>query len=272
MTINTLGSTVVVAFALTACSSPPVVEQVPVGTDVQVVREDGAVMTGKLAARDEKTVQVNDGKRTREIPREQIADVQVVEPSKPTPLPPLARFREYTVPAGTNFVVKLESSVASNTSRVEDAVEATLAEPVVIDGATIFPAGTRVRGEVAAAQPSGKVKGRASLALQFGTISLDDESYTFDSRVSHVAAGTKREDAKKIGIPAGAGAIIGGIIGGGRGAAIGATVGGGAGTAVVLSTTGDEVELPGGATLTLPIGSAMDVRVPVARPQTPHEP
>ena len=71
-----------------------------------------------------------------------------------------------------------------------------------------------------------------------------------------------------VGIPAGAGAIIGGIVGGGRGAAIGATIGGGAGTAVVLSTAGDEVELPGGTTLTLPLESAIDVRVPVARPTT----
>lgn len=272
MTIKTLGSPIILAVAVTACSSPPVVEQVPVGTEVQVVREDGAVMTGKLAARDEQTVQVDDGKKTREIPREQIADVQVVEPSKPTPLPPVARFREYTIPAGTTLVVTLASSVASNASRVEDAVEATLAEPVIVDGTTIFPAGTRVRGEVTAAQPSGKVKGRASLALHFGTISLDDETYRFDSSLSRVAAGTKADDAKKIGIPAGAGAIIGGIVGGKKGAAIGATVGGGAGTAVVLSTTGDEVELPGGTTLTLPIEAAMDVRVPVARSQAPTEP
>ncbi len=268
MTTNTLGLTLVIVLSVGACSSPPVVEQVPVGTDVQGVREDGAVMTGQLAARDEKTVQVDDGKRTREIPRAQIADVQVVEPSKPTPLPPVARFREYTVPAGTDLVVKLESSLASNTSRVEDAVEGTLAEPVVVDGTTIFPAGTRVRGEVTSAEPSGKVKGRASLGLRFGTIALDDQTYPFDARVSRVAAGTKREDAKKIGIPAGAGAIIGGIVGGGRGAAIGATIGGGAGTAVVLSTAGDEVELPGGTTLTLPLESAIDVRVPVARPTT----
>ena len=107
MTTNTLGLTLVIVLSVGACSSPPVVEQVPVGTDVQVVREDGAVMTGKLAARDEKTVQVDDGKRTREIPRAQIADVQVVEPSKPTPLPPVARFREYTVPAGTDLVVEV---------------------------------------------------------------------------------------------------------------------------------------------------------------------
>ena len=76
-----------------------------------------------------------------------------------------------------------------------------------------------------------------------------------------------REDAAKIGIPAGAGAVIGGIVGGKKGAAIGATVGGGAGTAVVLSTSGEEVELPRGTTLTLPVEQAIEVRVPIAAPE-----
>ena len=236
-----------VALVLTAvaagCSSQPDVEKVPVGTEVQVVTQDGAVVTGKLAARDDKVVQVDVGRQTREVPREQIVDVQVVEPSKPAPLPPIARFREFTVPAGTDLVVRLESAIASDTSRVEDTVNATLAEPVVIDGTTVLPAGSAVRGEVAAAQPAGKVKGRASLALRFGTISVADERYTIEARVSRLAPATKGEDAATIGIPAGAGAVIGAVIGGKKGAAIGTAVGGGAGTAVVLTTSGDEIRL-----------------------------
>jgi hypothetical protein len=261
-----------VALMLTAvvagCSGPPDVDKVPVGTEVQVVTQEGAVVTGKLAARDEKVVQVDVGRRTREVPREQIADVQVIEPSKPAPpLPPAARFREFTVPAGSNLVVRLESAVASDTSRVEDAVNATLAEPVVIEGTTVLPAGSAVRGAVAAAQPAGKVKGRASLALRFGTISVGDERYPIDARVSRVAPATKGEDAAKIAIPAGAGAVIGGVIGGGKGAAIGTAIGGGAGTAVVLTTSGDEIRLPSGTRLTLQIGSSVEVRVPIANPK-----
>jgi hypothetical protein len=202
------------------------------------------------------------------VPREKIADVQVVEASKPAPpLPPIARFREFTVPAGTEFIVRLESAVASDTSRVEDAVNATLAEPVVIDGTTVIPAGSAVRGEVAAAQPAGKVKGRASLTLRFGTISVADERYTIQARVSRLAPATKGEDAAKIAVPAGAGAVIGAVIGGKKGAAIGTAVGGGAGTAVVLTTSGDEIRLPSGARLTLPIDSAIEVRVPIAAPK-----
>lgn len=263
-------SVVLVLTAVVAgCSSQPDVEKMAVGTEVQVVTEDGAVVTGTLVARDEKVVQVDVGRQTREVPRERIADVQVVEASKPAPpLPPIARFREFTVPAGTDLVVRLESAVASDTSRVEDAVTATLAESVVIGGTTVIPAGSAVRGEVAAAQPAGKVKGRASLALRFGTISVADERYPIQARVSRLAPATKGEDAAKIAIPAGAGAVIGGVIGGGKGAAIGTAIGGGAGTAVVLTTSGDEVRLPSGSRLTLQIDSAVDVRVPIARPNS----
>jgi hypothetical protein len=266
MTSRSLGSILVLAVVAAGCSSPPDVETVPVGTEVRLVREDGGVVTGKLVARDEKTVQVEVGRQTRDVPRDRIADVQVVDESRPAPpLPPTARFREVTVPAGTELRIELDASVASNTSRVEDAVTATLTEPVVIDGTTVIPAGSAVRGEVASAVPSGKVKGRASLALRFGTISVAEERYPIDARIRRVAASTTREDAAKIGIPAGAGAIIGGVIGGGRGAAIGAAVGGGAGTAVVLTTSGDEVRLPGGTALTLEIDAPVEVRVPIER-------
>ena len=53
----------------------------------------------------------------------------------------------------------------------------------------------------------------------------------------------------KIGAPAAAGAIIGGIVGGGDGAAKGAVIGGAAGTGYVLSTRGKEVRLGKGADL-----------------------
>jgi len=261
----------VLTAVIAGCSSQPDVEKVPVGSEVQIVTPEGAVVTGRLAARDEKAVQVEvgtgAGRKTRELPREQIADVQIVEASKPAPpLPPIARFREFTVPAGTDLVVRLESAVASDTSHVEDGVDATLAEPVVINGTTVIPAGSAVRGQVSAAQPAGKVKGRASLALRFGTVAVADEHYTIQARVSRLAPATKGEDAAKIAIPAGAGAVIGGVIGGGKGAAIGTAIGGGAGTAVVLTTSGDEIRLPSGTRLTLRIDSAIEVRVPIAGP------
>jgi hypothetical protein len=265
-TLSTLALASVVACA--GCAGPAAdVENVPVGADVELIRQDGGVVRGTLAARDEGTVKVEAGATSRSIPRNEIAEVRVVDPVKPTPLPAVAKFRELTLPQGTKLAVRLGSAVGSDTSRVEDPVEATVSEAVVVDGIDVFPVGSVVKGEVAAVQAAGKVKGRASLALRFTSITVAgrDEPSEIVARTSLEAPSTTREDAAKIGIPAAGGAIVGGIIGGKKGAAIGTAVGGGAGTAVVLSTSGDEIRLARGAALTLTIERAIDVRVPITR-------
>ena len=78
---------------------------------------------------------------------------------------------------------------------------------------------------------------------------------------SRASKTTKQKDATKIGVGAGAGAVIGGILGGGSGAAKGAAIGGGAGTAVVLSTRGDEVRIPAGTPVTIKLTAPLTVRV-----------
>jgi hypothetical protein len=223
------------------------------------------VVRGTLAERDERAVKVDAGSTSRFVPRDEIAEVRVVDEAKPTPLPSIAKFREFTLPEGTKLVVRLDSAVASDTSRAEDPVEAILSDAVVVNGIDVLPAGSVVRGEVAAAQPAGKVKGRASLALRFTSIAVAgrDERFAIVARTDMRAPATKGEDAVKIGIPAAGGAIVGGIIGGKKGAAIGTAIGGGGGTAVVLSTSGEEIRLTRGAALTLSLDQAIEVRVPL---------
>jgi hypothetical protein len=248
------------------CSKRVDLEKVPVGTEVQVTRQDGGVVQGKLAARDDKTVKVTVGSASRTVPRDQIADVQVVAET-PVPLPAAAKFREFTVPEGTVVAVRLESAVGSDSSRVGDPIEATLTNAVIVDGTEVLPPGSVVRGEVTAAESGGKVSGRASVALRFSTIAVPgaNEPYPIAAHVSWVAPTTKGKDAAKIAVPAAGGAIIGAIIGGKKGAAIGATVGGGAGTAVVLSTRGPQIRLERGTMLSLPLGQTVDIRVPIKK-------
>jgi hypothetical protein len=195
--------------------------------------------------------------------RNYLALVEADEPAPPPP--PAALFREVTLPEGTALQVELLSAVNSGTSAVGDSVVATLAEPVSIEGAEVLPGGARVTGEVLAVQPAGKVKGRASLALVFTSVDSDGETYPISARFEMVAPATKADDAKKIGIPAAGGAVLGAILGGKKGAAVGAAVGGGAGTAVVVMTPGDEVRLAEGTTLKVTLADAVDVRVPIQR-------
>jgi hypothetical protein len=164
------------------------------------------------------------------------------KPKEETTEPAVKRpeYREVTIPSGTTLSATLATPVASDTSKVEDPVRATLKTAVSAEGLQALPAGTTLAGHVTSAERSAKVKGLASIGFRFNTIDLPEEGHQpiTTATISHVAHSTKTKDAAKIGIGAGAGAVIGGIVGGGGGAASGAAIGGGAGTAAVLATRG----------------------------------
>jgi hypothetical protein len=165
-----------------------------------------------------------------------------VRAEKPEPAKP--QFREVTVPAGTALSVMLDTSLASDSSQVEDEVRGHLTNAIVINGVTAVPEGTEVSGTVREAKKSGRVRGRAAVAFQFERLHVRGESVAIrTATVSHEAAADRRDDVKKGAIGGAAGAIVGGIVGGGSGAAIGAGVGG---AGAVVATRGDEVQLDAG--------------------------
>lgn len=177
---------------------------------------------------------------------------------------PKPQFREVIVPAGTAVSLTLDTAVASDTSKVEDTVRAKVAKPIMVGGIAAVPAGAEAVGTVTGAERSGRVKGRASVAMRFDRLTAWDETHEISTaRISRQAAATKREDATKIGVGAGAGAVIGAIAGGKKGAAIGGAVGAGGGTGVVMATRGDEVRLPVGTALRTTLQEPLTVRVPV---------
>jgi hypothetical protein len=170
---------------------------------------------------------------------------------------------EVTVPAGTHLPIVLDTPVGSD-SRVEQPVTAHLARAIVVNGRTVLRQGSRVNGIVTDAQRSGKVKGRAHVAVRFDSIVPKGEDERYQIRtgsVGRTAPATKKKDALEIGAPAAGGALIGGLIGGQKGALIGTAAGGGAGTAVVLSTRGKEVRLGKGAAMMLRLAEPLTVRV-----------
>lgn len=178
------------------------------------------------------------------------------------PAPEAARVREVTIPAGTTLTLALTSSVSSQSSNVEDPVNATLRRAIVVNGVTAVPAGAAVAGYVNEAERSGRVKGRARIGVRFTSLRADDTRYDIrTAAIAREARGTKKKDAVKIGAGAGAGALVGAIAGGKKGAAIGSAVGAGAGTGVVLSTRGEEVSLGRGAVVTTRLTEPITVRV-----------
>jgi hypothetical protein len=153
------------------------------------------------------------------------------------------------------------SSLASDTSHVEDQVKGSIAKSVVVSGATALPTGTQLIGSVTSAEESGRVKGRAEIAFRFDHMVIDGESVRIKTATVHrQAAADTKSDVKKGGLGAGLGAIVGGVIGGGKGAAIGA-VAGGAGT--VMATKGEEVEIPAGTAVSVLLQDPLTVTVPI---------
>jgi hypothetical protein len=167
-----------------------------------------------------------------------------------------------TLPAGTTLGLTLQTAVASDTSKLEDPVKATLRHDIVRDELTVLPAGTPLAGSVVAVERSGKVKGLASISVRFTSLVMDDERYDLTaSSVSRQAESTKKKDATKVGIGTGAGALIGAIAGGGKGAAIGAGIGAAGGTGYVMSTRGEEVRLASGTAVSITLSAPLTVRV-----------
>jgi hypothetical protein len=187
---------------------------------------------------------------------------QTGDPDTAAATAPRVEYREVTLPPGTTLRLKLRSAVASDTSRVEDAVHAELRDAVMVDGATVLPVGTEVAGVVTEVQRSGRVKGRARVAYRFNSLNHAGDHYDVSTaQLSHQAEATKGEDATKIAVGAGAGAAVGALLGGGSGAAKGAAIGGAAGTGAVLATRGKEIRLGPGARVTTRLTAPVTILV-----------
>jgi hypothetical protein len=172
------------------------------------------------------------------------------------------------IPTGTHVLLRMENSLNTRTAQQGDYVYLRTAVPIANAGQIAVPVGSYVQGVVSEAKRSGRVKGRAQLAIRLETLTLaSGKVYKFAPHLSAVDSGDsgqkvvgaentveqapgKGQDAGRIAILAGTGAAIGGIADRSwKGAGIGAGVGSAVGLATVLLTRGKEVELRQGATL-----------------------
>ena len=194
-------------------------------------------------------------------PRQSSSVARTEEPARPA-APPKPRYREVSAPAGTELALELITPLTSETAQVETPVSAKLRRSVVVDGLTVFPAGTLFHGSVTEVERAGRVRGRSHLAFRFTEAEIQgqrDQART--NVVSFEGEATKGEDATKVGVGAGVGAAIGGLLGGGSGAAKGAAIGGAAGAGTVLATRGRDVVLPAGSEVNTSLSSSFEVRV-----------
>jgi hypothetical protein len=172
------------------------------------------------------------------------------------------------IPAGSHVLLKMVSSVSTRTAKAGDQVYLQTASPIAAGGQILVPVGAYVQGTVAESKPSGRVKGRAEIALHLDTLTLaSGQAFKIAPHLDSVdsgdtgqkvegsegavkQSGTKMQDAARVAILAGTGAGIGGIATRSwSGAGIGAAAGGAVGFATTLLTRGKEVDLRAGSTL-----------------------
>src|SRR5260370_16414060 len=151
-----------------------------------------------------------------------------------------------TIPERTRIHVTLDQSLASNKNKAGDHFQATVNEPVVVDGRTAIPQGTHGEGRVVDARKSGHLKGRADLRLALDAVQLDGQTYDLrTTSAGRAAVSHKKRNWAWIGGGAGGGALIGALAAGGEGALIGGPLWGGAGrTRAPFSRAKDVKEPP----------------------------
>ncbi len=156
-----------------------------------------------------------------------------------------------TIPAGTRLTVRVGSEISSGTAKAGDRFDATLARPLVVNGKTLARTGAPVRGKVTSAKSSGRLHAPGELTLRLTSVQVNGRMVPVaTSSYSAKGKGHTKSNATKIGGGAAAGALIGGLVGGGKGAGIGALAGGGAGTGLAVATGKEEAVVPAEAALT----------------------
>ena len=145
--------------------------------------------------------------------------------------------QEIVVPSGTAITVRLQNAVSSATSHPGDEFEATLDQPIMVDGQTIAPEGAHVLGRVVAARHSGRLMHPGYLRIALSSVTVNGKSIPIQSSSVMVAgASHKRRNLAWIGGGAGGGALIGAIASGGTGALIGSAIGAAGGTTAAYAT------------------------------------
>jgi hypothetical protein len=195
------------------------------------------------------------------IPAPNIAESQS-QPSRPIE-PPAPVFEELVVSAQSVIGLQMETSLSSETARLEDEVVARVTRDVKVGDRVVIPSGARAQGSVTLVERGGRMRERARLGVRFTSIVLADGTRLpiHTETVLREGDSPGRESAAKIGGGAIGGAIIGGLLGGAKGAAIGSTIGAGAGGTAVMAGGRNAATLTSGSPVTVRLEDPVTVTV-----------
>jgi hypothetical protein len=184
------------------------------------------------------------------------SEAQGASPSIPSKQPsvPLSTEKEnevakssssVTIPAGTRISVRTIDSIDSTRNRVGFRFQASLEEPLWVDGNVVVPKGADVYGRLEGSKETGTFTGRSELRLELTGIVVHGQTVPLVTGEYEVSGKSKGESTAKRTVGGAAiGTLIGALAGGGKGAAIGAGTGAGVGAASEIVTKCDQVKIP----------------------------
>lgn len=145
------------------------------------------------------------------------------------------------LPTGTAVKMKLETTLATFSSKAGDPFSARVTEPLVMDGKTVIPIGTTVEGRVTKSTEPRRIAGRPTIAIFPQNLILPNgDRFTLNASLVDTNAGHGTDvnsegqfkgsghdgrDMTEVGVGTGGGMLIGGLAGGGKGFLIGGVVG-----------------------------------------------
>jgi hypothetical protein len=150
-----------------------------------------------------------------------------------------------TIPAGTRISVRTIDGIDSTTNLPGDRFQASLEEPLVVDGNVVVARDAMVYGRLTQSKESGTFTGRSQLRLELTGIVVNGKMVPIVTGEYEVTGKSRgASTAKRTVAGAALGSIIGAVADGGQGAAIGAGAGAGAGAASEVIIGSDQVKVP----------------------------
>ncbi|HEX5410880.1 MAG TPA: hypothetical protein VFZ27_03380 [Terriglobia bacterium] len=173
---------------------------------------------------------------------------------------------DLTVPPGTVLNCRLSQTLSTATNLDGQLFAATLAEPLIVNGAQIVPAGATIRGRIGSLSRPGRIKGVGKMLLVPETLGFPNgQTFTVNAVLleEYGAPGARianpegllrgpdarMRDLKEIGLGIGGGGLLGTMLGGLHGTFVGGLIGGAAGLADDFSRRGPDLTLPRGTEL-----------------------
>jgi hypothetical protein len=180
--------------------------------------------------------------------------------NRATSTPGAAAVAQVTVPEGTQFIIRINDTISSETAQIGDTFTGVLDDPIYVENEVAIPRNADVTGRIVDVKSAGKFKGRSELVLALTSVAYNGRSYQINTGNWSRQGGSRgKNTAAKVGGGAALGAIIGGIAGGGKGAAIGAGVGAGVGTGAQAVTKGEQINLKPETALTFTLEAPVKV-------------